>query len=153
MFFSLILAVRRVRKDPCEMDSLVEHPMVEKYDVSSSRSCNVNPPQGFALEKARENARKLKRWNHLKFRAIIHIILFVTLIISICNESVRGKYLLNQEAIKSLGVADRDLFSSTEIEEMIQNACSNLGTDLPAGVHSAGGIYVAINTNGRPSSK
>ena len=69
LFFSLIMAIRRVKKDPSELDNLVERPMVEKYDQNfSSRSCNVNPPQGFALEKARENVRKLKRWNHLKFR-------------------------------------------------------------------------------------
>ncbi|CAG5094843.1 Oidioi.mRNA.OKI2018_I69.XSR.g13909.t1.cds [Oikopleura dioica] len=95
LFLAVIQSLRRVRKDPCESDNLVEHPTIDKYDVSSSRTFNVNPPQGFALEKARENARKLKRLKQLRTYALTQLIFFIVLCISIANETVGDRLIAN----------------------------------------------------------
>ena len=101
LFLSLFNSVRRIKRDPCELDNIVEYPRVEKSTSSMSsghsKTCKVSPPHGFALEKAKQTAEKLYRWNRLKKNGLVFTIVFVTLIIALCDEHLNDSNQFNNQ--------------------------------------------------------
>ena len=147
LLISLLNSIRRVKRDPCESDNIVEFPRVEKSASSiscQSKSCKVSPPQGFALEKARENALKLHRWNNLKKNGLIFTVIFATVVIAICDEHLNDGNIFNNAVISrarfsqnssksapSVMKSTEDFYSWLETQENFQSIVGSLIDGIP----------------------
>ena len=146
LVLSLVNSLRRIKRDPCELDNIVEYPRVEKstssMSTNHSKTCKVSPPHGFALEKAKETARKMLRWNKLKKSGFCFIIIFVTLVIGLCDEHLDDDNQFNKQ-VQSLTNIDIDVVRSrNNFYAWADSQCAHINDEH---MHHVGDLYIFKN--------